>query len=88
MMEQWLGWLASIVLLTTLACQVYEQWRTRSVQGVSPWLFAGQLTASTGFVVYSWLIANWIFVVTNVAILLTAVAGNVIYRRNVRLSRD
>lgn len=87
-MEQWLGWLASIVLLTTLICQVYEQWRTRSVQGVSPWLFAGQLTASTGFVVYSWLIDNWIFVITNVAILITAVAGNVIYRRNVRLSRD
>lgn len=87
-MEQWLGWVASLVLLTTLVCQVTRQWRSRSVEGVSPWLFAGQVTASTGFVIYSWLIDNWVFVVTNVAILATAIAGQVVYRRNVRASRD
>jgi hypothetical protein len=28
--------------------------------------FTGQITASIGFVVYSWLLRNWVFVVTNV----------------------
>ncbi|TXK61036.1 PQ-loop repeat-containing protein [Alkalisalibacterium limincola] len=87
-MEQLLGWSASIVLLATLICQVVKQWRSRSVEGVSPWLFAGQLTASTAFVAYSWLVENWVFVVTNAAILVTAIAGQVVYRRNVRVAGD
>ncbi|MGY6519354.1 MAG: PQ-loop domain-containing transporter [Lysobacteraceae bacterium] len=87
-MEAWLGWSASGVLLVTLACQVARQWRSGSVEGVSPWLFAGQVTASVGFVLYSWLLDNWVFVVTNLAILATALAGQVVYRRNLRRSRE
>jgi len=79
-----LGWASSAVLLATLARQVAVQWRTRSVQGVSRWLFAGQLSASAGFLAYSWLVANWVFVVTNAALLVTAIVGEVIYKRNVR----
>ncbi|HTA66376.1 MAG TPA: hypothetical protein VK753_12815 [Xanthomonadaceae bacterium] len=78
----WLGWSASAVLLLTLGRQVYVQWRERSTQGVSAWLFVGQVTASAGFVAYSWLVGNLVFVCTNVAILLTAVIGQWIYHRN------
>jgi uncharacterized protein with PQ loop repeat len=77
-----IGWVSSAILLLTLGRQVYKQWRERSTQGVSHWLFVGQLAASTGFVIYSYLLDNWVFVFTNVAILLTAVTGQVIYRRN------
>lgn len=77
-----IGWASSAILLFTLGRQVYKQWRERSTQGVSHWLFVGQLAASTGFVIYSYLLDNWVFVFTNVAILLTAVTGQVIYRRN------
>ena len=83
--EDWLGWGASAVLLATLLRQVFVQWRERRTDGVSSWLFVGQITASIGFVVYSWLVDNRVFVVTNSALLLTAIAGQLIYRRNVRL---
>ena len=42
---------------------------------MSHWLFIGQITASAGFVVYSWLVGNWVFIVTNVLILATAIVG-------------
>ncbi len=45
-----IGWGATLILLLTISSQVYEQWRSRSTQGVSHWLFAGQLAASAGFV--------------------------------------
>lgn len=82
----WVGWGASAVLIATLARQVFVQWRERSVEGVSSWLFVGQLAASTGFTVYSWLVGNAVFVFTNSVLLLTAVLGQAIYRRNRRLS--
>lgn len=79
-----IGWISSAILLATLARQVFTQWRQRSTAGVSHWLFIGQLAASTGFLIYSWLLKNWVFVVTNAALLVTALVGQVIYRRNAR----
>ena len=78
---------AATILLLTLARQVYSQWRDRTSKGVSRWLFVGQCAASAGFIVYSWLLQNWVFVVTNVLILVTAVTGEVIYLRNRRRTR-
>jgi uncharacterized protein with PQ loop repeat len=80
----WIGWLSSAVLLATLLRQVYVQWRERSTAGVSHWLFRGQLAASCGFTLYSYLVDNWVFVFTNLALLLTALVGQAIYRRNTR----
>lgn len=77
-----IGWLSSIVLLLTIGRQVYTQWRTRSTAGLSRWLFIGQLTASLGFTVYSLMVRNWVFVVTNSALLITAILGQTIYLRN------
>lgn len=82
-----IGWAASIILLATLIRQVYSQWKSGQTQGVSRWLFIGQVTASVGFTVYSWLLDNWVFLFTNIAILLTAVAGEWIYLRNRRRAR-
>jgi MtN3 and saliva related transmembrane protein len=79
-----IGWTSSAILLATLARQVFTQWRERSTAGVSHWLFIGQLAASSGFLIYSWLLDNWVFVVTNAALLVTALVGQVIYRRNAR----
>jgi MtN3 and saliva related transmembrane protein len=79
-----IGWLSAVILLGTIGRQVYAQWRAGTSQGVSRWLFIGQLVASSGFVVYSWLLANWVFVVTNVLMLVTALLGQWLYRRNQR----
>jgi MtN3 and saliva related transmembrane protein len=68
----------------TIGRQVYSQWRNGSTQGVSKWLFIGQISASIGFVVYSWLLDNWVFVVTNCLMLVTAALGQIIYMRNKR----
>jgi sulfite exporter TauE/SafE len=42
---------------------------------VSSWLFVGQLSASTGFTVYSVLVRNWVFVVTNALMMVNALIG-------------
>jgi uncharacterized protein with PQ loop repeat len=79
-----IGWTAAAILLLTLGRQVYTQWRDRTSKGVSRWLFVGQCAASIAFIVYSWLLGSWVFVVTNVLILVTAVVGQIIYMRNRR----
>ncbi|AXK72569.1 hypothetical protein DWG18_09985 [Lysobacter sp. TY2-98] len=80
-----IGWGASAVLIATLARQVYTEWRERTTEGVSRWLFIGQMAASVGFVIYSWMLGNRVFVFTNAVLLLTGVVGQLIYRRNRRL---
>ncbi len=77
-----IGWGSSLILLLTLMRQVFTQWRTRATAGISKWLFVGQLAASTGYVVYSYLLHNWVYVTSNIAILATALVGEGIYMRN------
>lgn len=74
-MVEALGWLSSLILVLTIAKQVYKQWKEGSSEGVSKWLFIGQMSASLGFVIYSWLVHNWVFVVTNAVMLLNGLAG-------------
>jgi uncharacterized protein with PQ loop repeat len=83
-----LGWISSFILLVTLIRQVYVQWKSQSVAGVSKWLFIGQLTASTGYTMYSLLLHNWVYVTSNIAILLTAVVGEGLYLRNRRMAES
>jgi uncharacterized protein with PQ loop repeat len=84
MWTELIGWGAAAILLLTISRQVFTQWRERSTQGLSRWLFIGQLVASTGFVIYSWLLGNWVFVVTNLLMLATAAIGQRIYLCNKR----
>ncbi|MGK3968981.1 hypothetical protein WMF38_36700 [Sorangium sp. So ce118] len=77
-MEEAIGWISSGILVLTVGKQVYKQWKTKTSEGVSKWLFVGQLAASIGFVVYSWLVANWVFVATNSLMVANALAGALI----------
>ena len=79
-----IGWLAGAILIATIGRQVYAQWRDKATAGVSKWLFVGQVAASTGFVVYSWLQRDWVFVATNVVMLANALLGQYIYLQNRR----
>lgn len=79
-----LGWAASIVLLATLLLQVRVQWKEHSTAGVSAGLFIGQLLASIGFLAYAWLLDNTVLVVTNAALLVTAIVGQLVFVRNRR----
>ena len=80
-----IGWASSAILLATLMRQVYTQWKTQATEGVSKWLFIGQLAASTGYLIYSVLLHNWVFLTSNIAILCTALFGEALYLRNRRL---
>jgi MtN3 and saliva related transmembrane protein len=81
---EWLGWSSSVILLATLIRQVYTQWKSRDIAGVSRWLFIGQVTASVGYTIYSVMLHNWVFASSNIAILATAIAGETIYLRKKR----
>jgi uncharacterized protein with PQ loop repeat len=82
------GWVSSIVLLLTLGLQVRKQWRSRESSGVSPWLFVGQMAASAGFSLYSYLLGNWVFLSTNLLLLANAVLGEWVTLRNRRSARQ
>lgn len=70
-----LGWVATAVLIATLWRQIWKQWTAEDAEAVSTWLFAGQITASVLFIVYSAATGSIVFVLTNSLILLTAIAG-------------
>ena len=75
MNPDWIGWTASAILLATLVRQIAKQYRSSGQDAVSIWLFLGQATASALFVVYSVLVENRVFIVTNSCLLLTALVG-------------
>jgi len=75
MTKELIGWVSSVILLLTIGRQVWKQWQEGHSEGVSKWLFIGQIVASVGFVTYSWLVGNTVFVVTNLLLLLSAFFG-------------
>jgi MtN3 and saliva related transmembrane protein len=79
-MSEAIGWISSAILVATIGKQVYKQYKEGSSEGVSKWLFIGQMMASLGFTVYSWLVGNWVFVVTNAIMLLNGFVGLMIVR--------
>jgi uncharacterized protein with PQ loop repeat len=81
------GWVSSVILVLTIAKQVYKQWQEDSSEGVSKWLFVGQMAASLGFTIYSWLVSNWVFVVTNAVMLVNGLLGLLIVIHHRRRAR-
>lgn len=77
-----IGWTASCTLVWPVGWQVYTQWKSGKSAGLSRWLFVGQIGASIGFLIYSWLVENWVFVTTNLFMLVTACLGQYLFLRN------
>jgi MtN3 and saliva related transmembrane protein len=78
-MTEIVGWASSVILLMTLIKQVYKQWKERTSEGVSKWLFVGQLAASIGFTIYSYLTGNVVFIVTNIILTVNNIIGTILY---------
>jgi len=78
-MTEIIGWASSLILLATLIKQVYKQWKDGTGEGVSKWLFVGQLGASLGFTVYSYLVGSWVFLVTNGLLTINNIIGIWLY---------
>ena len=74
-----IGWASSVLLLMTLVKQVYKQWKEGTSEGISKWLFTGQLAASIGFTVYSVLTGSWVFAFTNGALTINNIVGIWLY---------
>jgi len=90
-MQEAIGWASSVILVLTISKQIYKQWKEGSSESVSKWLFVGQLAASVGFLVYSWLVRNWVFVATNGLMVVNAVLGLLIvlhHRRSEARGQD
>jgi len=73
-----IGWLSAAVLLATLVVQLHAQWRERSTAAGSRWLFAGQVLASIGFILYSALLHEVVFVTASSLILIAAIIGQLL----------
>ncbi|HEY6879361.1 MAG TPA: SemiSWEET family transporter [Polyangiales bacterium] len=82
-----IGWLSSAILVCTVSYQVLRQWRSGTSKGVSAWLFVGQFIASTGFCIYSVLMRDRVFVVTNGLLALSSAIGFAIVRVHRRRER-
>lgn len=76
-----IGWISSFVLLLTLIRQVKKQWEEKTSEGLSKWLFIGQLVASVGFTTYSYFVGNWVFTVTNGLLTINNIIGIYLYFR-------
>lgn len=76
-----LGWIASLILLSTIGRQIWRQAHAPSVEGVSKWLFIGQMSASLLYLAYSILVKNPVFIASNAALLIAGITGQVIYLR-------
>lgn len=91
-MQEAIGWASSLILLATLVKQVYKQWCEGTGEGISKWLFIGQLAASIGFTTYSYMVGNWVFTVTNGLLTINNVIGIYLYyyfrRRSSKQSAD
>ena len=88
-MAEMLGWVSSFILLLTVGKQVYKQWKEGTSEGVSKWLFLGQIAASIGFLTYSILITNWVFIVTNSLMVLNSLVGiGILFYHRKRDSQD
>lgn len=83
-MTELIGWTSSVILLLTIGKQIHRQWQVDSSEGVSRWLFIGQMAASCGFTAYSWLVQNWVFVTTNALMVLNGLVGYLIVQRHRR----
>jgi len=81
-MTEVIGWVSSVILVLTIAKQVYKQWHDGTSEGVSTWLFVGQLAASVGFTIYSLLVHNWVFSVTNGLMVINGLLGYAITVRH------
>ncbi len=83
-----IGWSASALLIVTLIKQIHTQSKQEHIQGVSRWLFSGQIVSSLGFILYSWMLHNWVFIATNSLILLTAVVGQLVFMKKKKRNEE
>lgn len=74
-MDQIIGFASSFILLLTVSKQVYKQWSDGTSEGVSKYLFIGQITASIGFLTYSIMKNDMVFIVTNGLMVVNSLVG-------------
>ena len=64
----------------TQCSRIAGDYRTFAVKSkFSKWLFVGQLAASTGFTIYSYLVGSWVFMVTNLLLTINNIFGIFLY---------
>ena len=85
---EWIGWASTGILIITVGRQAFTQWKETSTAGLSRWFYVGQLATSAGYVTYSVLLNNIVFVISNVFLLMIAIVGQILFIRNRRLEKN
>jgi len=70
-----IGFASSFILVLTIGKQVYKQYKEGKSEGVSKWLFIGQMAASFGFLTYSVMKRDSVFIFTNAVMVLNGFIG-------------
>lgn len=70
-----IGFASSFILVLTIGKQVYKQYKEGKSEGVSKWLFIGQMAASLGFLTYSVMKRDSVFILTNALMVLNGFIG-------------
>src|SRR3954469_20925869 len=76
-MTELIGWGSAAITLPTFGLQTYKQWRGRheEVPASTVWFFILAMLGSSGQVVYSWLLDNWVFLAVNVCLIANNLVG-------------
>jgi MtN3 and saliva related transmembrane protein len=82
------GWASTPLLLATIGRPVYSEWRSKATAGLSHGYSSDKSRASSGFTIYCILLHNWVFLFSNVAMLVMGITGEVIYISNRRPRRS
>ncbi len=72
---EFIGFTSSFILVLTIGKQVYKQYKEGKSEGVSKWLFIGQMAASFGFLTYSVMKGDSVFILTNALMVLNGFIG-------------
>lgn len=75
-MSHLIGWGSALIGMPTFGIQTYRQWQARHehAPALSLWFFAMALVGTAGQLVYSWMVANPVFLTVNAFL----VANNII----------
>ena len=70
-----IGWISSLIIILTTGKQIHKQWQEGTSKGVSKWLFIGRIAAASGFLMYSMLVWNTVFVAVNAVMVINGILG-------------
>ena len=74
-MFEYVGWFGAFALVVTIGAQVLKQFRSGTSEGVSAWLFVGQILGAGSFLAYAISVGDRVFIAAQATLLMLSIAG-------------